>query len=117
MNLPIEKQTVLITGAGRGLGSEIAKSFHAPPDIDLNKYATKLKSRYQNPEICHLLKQIAMDGSQKLPQRIIHPLFENLSLGRPYSRLLTVVAAWIRYLQKQLAPENLAVDSTAVPVI
>ena len=28
MNLPIDKQTVLITGAGRGLGSEIAKSFH-----------------------------------------------------------------------------------------
>ncbi len=28
MNLPIEKQTVLITGAGRGLGSEIAKSFN-----------------------------------------------------------------------------------------
>jgi len=28
MNLPINKQTVLITGAGRGLGSEISKSFH-----------------------------------------------------------------------------------------
>ena len=28
MNLPIKKQTVLITGAGRGLGSEIARSFH-----------------------------------------------------------------------------------------
>ena len=28
MNLPIKKQTVLITGAGRGLGSDIAKSFH-----------------------------------------------------------------------------------------
>ena len=28
VNLPIKKQTVLITGAGRGLGSEIAKSFH-----------------------------------------------------------------------------------------
>ena len=28
MNLPLEKQTVLVTGAGRGLGSEIAKSFH-----------------------------------------------------------------------------------------
>jgi 3-oxoacyl-[acyl-carrier protein] reductase len=28
MNLPLEKQTVLVTGAGRGLGSEIARSFH-----------------------------------------------------------------------------------------
>tara|TARA_B100000674_G_scaffold42440_1_gene29508 strand:- start:621 stop:1385 length:765 start_codon:yes stop_codon:yes gene_type:complete len=28
MNLPIKKQTVLITGAGRGLGSSISKSFH-----------------------------------------------------------------------------------------
>jgi len=28
MNLPINKQTVLITGAGRGLGSAISKSFH-----------------------------------------------------------------------------------------
>ena len=28
MKLPLNKQTVLITGAGRGLGSEIAKSFH-----------------------------------------------------------------------------------------
>ena len=28
MSLPINKQTVLITGAGRGLGSAISKSFH-----------------------------------------------------------------------------------------
>ena len=28
MNMPINNQIVLITGAGRGLGSEIAKSFH-----------------------------------------------------------------------------------------
>ena len=28
MNLPIHKQTILITGAGRGLGSAISKSFH-----------------------------------------------------------------------------------------
>ena len=28
MDLPINEQTVLITGAGRGLGSAISKSFH-----------------------------------------------------------------------------------------
>jgi len=40
MNLPIEKQTVLITGAGRGLGSEIAKSFH--------KQGAKVVINYRN---------------------------------------------------------------------
>ena len=40
MNLPIEKQTVLVTGAGRGLGSEIAKSFH--------KQGAKVVINYRN---------------------------------------------------------------------
>ena len=40
-----------------------------------------------------------MDGSQKLPQRILDPLFENLKSGKPYAKLLTVVAAWIRFLE------------------
>jgi len=52
-------------------------------------------------EIRHLLEQIAMDGSQKLPQRILAPLFENLSAGKPYKRLLMVVAAWFRYIERR----------------
>ena len=42
-----------------------------------------------------------MDGSQKLPQRILDPLFENLNAGRPFTKLLTVVAAWFRFLQSR----------------
>jgi fructuronate reductase len=80
---------------------EITTSLDAPPDTDLNDYAAQLKSRYRNPEIHHLLEQIAMDGSQKLPQRILAPLFENLSAGKPYKRLLMVVAAWFRYIESQ----------------
>ncbi len=80
---------------------EIATSLDAPPDTDLNDYAAQLKSRYQNPEIRHLLEQISMDGSQKLPQRILAPLFENLAAGKPYQRLLVVVAAWFRYIESR----------------
>lgn len=78
---------------------EIAPGLKAPPDTDLADYSAALIARYRNPEIRHLLEQIAMDGSQKLPQRILDPLFENKAAGRPYQRLLTVVAAWIRFLQ------------------
>jgi len=78
---------------------EIVPGLKAPPDTDLADYAAALIARYRNPEIRHLLDQIAMDGSQKLPQRILGPLFENKATGRPYKRLLTVIAAWIRFLQ------------------
>ena len=44
MNLPIEKQTVLITGAGRGLGSEIAKSFHREGAKVIINYRKSFKS-------------------------------------------------------------------------
>ena len=78
---------------------EIATSLDAPPDTDLNDYAARLKSRYQNAEIRHLLEQISMDGSQKLPQRILAPLFENLAVGKPHQRLLVVLAAWFRFIE------------------
>ena len=80
---------------------EIIPSLRAPPGTDLGQYAATLADRYRNTEIRHLLVQIAMDGSQKLPQRILDPLFENLCAGRPYTKLLTVVAAWFAFLQTQ----------------
>ena len=44
MNLPISKQTVLITGAGRGLGSAISKSFHREGAKVLINYRKSHKS-------------------------------------------------------------------------
>lgn len=82
---------------------EIIPSLQPPVGIDLGQYAQALKARYANPEIRHLLDQIAMDGTQKLPQRILDPLFENLAAGRPFEKLLQVVAAWMRFLQQSVA--------------
>jgi fructuronate reductase len=70
-----------------------------PPDgVDLHDYASALMARYQNPAIQHATWQIAMDGSQKLPQRILGTLRDGLDSGRDVTGLLLVVAAWIRYV-------------------
>lgn len=79
---------------------ELATSLEAPTGVDLGEYAHALLMRYRNPEIKHALSQIAMDGSQKLPQRILDPLFENKAAGRSYKRLLTVLAGWITFLRQ-----------------
>ncbi|PSL17738.1 mannitol dehydrogenase family protein [Shimia abyssi] len=86
---------------------EIIPSLVAPPETDLADYAAALRERYRNPEIRHLLEQIAMDGSQKLPQRILDPLFENLAAGRPAEKLMTVVAAWFRFLSQRADGEQI----------
>ncbi|POF27863.1 fructuronate reductase [Roseibium marinum] len=77
---------------------EIIPSFSAPPGIDIAGYADALFDRYSNPGIQHRTWQIAMDGSQKLPQRILGTLRDNLAGDRACPGLLTAVAAWMIYV-------------------
>lgn len=78
--------------------TEIIPSFTAPPGVDLAGYADALFDRYSNPGIQHRTWQIAMDGSQKLPQRILGTLRDNLAADRACPGLLTAVAAWMIYV-------------------
>ncbi|MEP1765620.1 MAG: mannitol dehydrogenase family protein [Sulfitobacter sp.] len=80
------------------LWSEIIPSVDAPDGVDLSSYADALHARYRNPEIHHLTRQIAMDGSQKLPQRLLGTLRSNLNVGRPTAALCLAIAAWMRYV-------------------
>jgi fructuronate reductase len=57
-------------------------SFTPPEGVDLEAYAEALLDRFRNPAIHHLTWQIAMDGSQKLPQRILGTLGDNRAAGR-----------------------------------
>lgn len=77
---------------------EIMPSFRAPDGVDLPDYAGALFERYSNPGIRHRTWQIAMDGSQKLPQRILGTISDNLEAGRPSPGLILAVAAWMRYV-------------------
>lgn len=80
------------------LWKEIMATVTAPPGVDLEAYADALLLRYQNPGIHHRTWQIAMDGSQKLPQRILNTVVENNQANRACDALLLAICAWMRYV-------------------
>ncbi|WP_411839463.1 mannitol dehydrogenase family protein [Paracoccus sp. ME4] len=82
----------------RGLWrEEIIPALTPPPGVDLTAYADALAARFANPAIRHRTWQIAMDGSQKLPQRILGTIAEGRAAGRAVPGLTLAVAAWLRY--------------------
>ena len=54
-------------------------------------------TRFRNAALPHRTRQIAMDGSQKLPQRLLGPVRDRLAAGAPLVHLPLAVAGWIRY--------------------
>ena len=67
------------------------------PSLDLDDYRARLLQRFANPALQHQTAQIAMDGSQKLPQRLLGTVRERLRTGQPIERLALAIAAWIHY--------------------
>ncbi len=78
---------------------EIAPTLAVPASFDLLAYRDALLERYANPALRHRCAQIAMDGSQKMPPRILATIAARLAAGRPFERLALAVAAWFVFLQ------------------
>ncbi|WP_312979378.1 fructuronate reductase [Atlantibacter sp.] len=66
--------------------------------VDLSRYADSLIARYENTALAHRTWQIAMDGSQKLPQRMLDSIRWHLANGSSWSLLALGVAGWMRYV-------------------
>lgn len=82
----------------RGLmDEEVTPHLPRLPGFDLAAYKDSLINRFRNPALRHRTAQIAMDGSQKLPQRLLHSIRARLEAGAPFPRLSLGVAAWMRY--------------------
>ncbi|MEG0799748.1 MAG: fructuronate reductase [Citrobacter sp.] len=77
---------------------EQAPTLSMPEGTDLAGYAELLIARFTNPSLKHRTWQIAMDGSQKLPQRLLDPIRLHLAKGEDYRHLALGVAGWIRYV-------------------
>lgn len=87
----------------RMMESEIAPAVKALPGLKTEDYAAAVQRRFQNPSIKHYLSQIAWDGSQKIPIRILGTLQENLAAGRPVRCLCLAVAGWMHFVRTQAA--------------
>lgn len=77
---------------------EQAPTLSMPEGTDLNAYATLLTERFSNPSLRHRTWQIAMDGSQKLPQRMLDPVRMHLQNGSDWRHLALGVAGWMSYV-------------------
>lgn len=66
--------------------------------VDLARYADSLIERYGNHALKHRTWQIAMDGSQKLPQRWLDSVRWHLKNQSRFDLLALGIAGWIRYV-------------------
>jgi fructuronate reductase len=91
--------------------AEAARSFEPAPGQDLEAYADLLLARFANRARPHRLRQIAMDGSQKIPQRLLDTLRSAQSQGRGCPALLQALGAWIAFVRGDRGP----VEDPAAP--
>ena len=78
---------------------ELATTLDVAPGMDVAAHRAALVARFANPALQHLTGQIAMDVSQKMPQRLFAPALDRLAAGKAARRIALGAAAWLRYLQ------------------
>jgi fructuronate reductase len=82
---------------------DILPTLTAPRGLDLRTYVDAILRRFRNPNMHHELAQIAWDGSQKLPFRILGTVRDALAAGRSIDRLCVPLAAWMQFVRQAAA--------------
>jgi fructuronate reductase len=80
---------------------DIAPTLQPMPGFDPQHYTGAILARFGNPAIAHRLAQIAWDGSQKLPVRLLGTIADALAAGRRIDRLCLPIAAWMQFVRRQ----------------
>lgn len=89
----------LLAGYARRLmDADVAPALAPPPEVDLREYAGEVLRRFGNPALRHRTRQVAMDGSQKLPQRLLGTVRDRLAAGAEPVYAALAVAAWMRHI-------------------
>ena len=81
-------------------------------------YRARLLQRFANPALAHRCAQIAMDGSQKIPQRLLGTVRDRLAAGAPIAQLALALAAWLHFLRgRDEAGNDYAIDDPLAPML
>ncbi|MEV4343789.1 mannitol dehydrogenase family protein [Actinoplanes sp. NPDC049596] len=92
------------------IADDITPCLSPPPGVDVVAYGQEVLTRFENPAMGHRTIQVAMDGSQKLPQRVLHTIQDCRKAGLVPHWAALVVAAWMRFVQ------GTADDGSALPL-
>lgn len=74
---------------------------------ELAGHRDRLRARFANPRLAHRLAQIAEDGSQKLPRRVLPVLRANRLAGRSVDAAVTALGAWVVHVRGVANPGDL----------
>lgn len=90
--------------AERLMRDEAAPTVAPAPGQDLDHYADELLARFRNAALPHRLIQIAMDGSQKIPQRWLETLAIHQARGQACPVILEALGAWVDHASGDRRP-------------
>ncbi|HMK96321.1 MAG TPA: mannitol dehydrogenase family protein [Acidimicrobiales bacterium] len=90
------------------MSRDVAPTLEAPEGLDMERYQLDLMRRFQNPALCHRTLQIAMDGSQKLPQRLLGTIADRRAQGAVPVWASLGVAAWARFVSARRSDKGQA---------
>jgi fructuronate reductase len=93
---------------------DVVPTLRSTKGLDFASYIADILQRFCNPALTHRLYQIASDGSQKLPYRVLAVIADALSAGRPIQRLAVPVAAWMKFVVREAKAGRALSDPMAV---
>ncbi|MEM8654731.1 MAG: mannitol dehydrogenase family protein [Pseudomonadota bacterium] len=97
------------------LMAEAATTLPASVQSQAQPYADALIARFENPNLHHRLRQIAIDGSQKIPIRILATLRDRKGADSP--ALTHALDAWVAFVRAEVAAGRTLDDPRAAEIV
>jgi fructuronate reductase len=94
----VSAETPFLNVARALMADDVVPTLVVPTGFDVGAYQAQLLDRFANPALRHRTLQIAMDGSQKLPQRLLGTVIDRRRAGAEPSLAALGVAAWMRFV-------------------
>lgn len=88
----------LAAAAAALMAEDVVPTLHRPDGVDLADYQRSVLHRFANPALGHRTAQVAMDGSVKLPMRLLGTLRDRLRAGAEPRWAAFTLAAWMAYV-------------------
>ena len=89
--------SMLLAASRKLMLDEQVPTLEVPEGVAVSRYADSLIERFSNTALHHKTTQIASDGSQKLPQRLLASIRQHLEAGRGWPLSALAVAGWMLY--------------------